>query len=166
MFLDGPNSLCGWWRWVSCYPACPAQKSRGRLTGSSSQSTGPAETLLNYAAIQIFVTVGTHEKREYLHKTFGIAQDHISNSRTSDFAREIRQRTDGHGVKVILNSLTGELLDESWKLLADGGILVEIGKSDIVQRNRLAMEPFDRNSTFRALDLSYVKEITDELAEK
>lgn len=67
---------------------------------------------------------------------------------------------------MILNSLTGELLDESWRLLADGGILVEIGKRDIVQHNRLAMEPFDRNCTFRALDLSYVKQITDDLIER
>lgn len=67
---------------------------------------------------------------------------------------------------MILNSLTGELLDESWRLLADGGILVEIGKRDIVQRNPLTMEPFDRNCTYRALDLSYVKDITDELIER
>jgi hypothetical protein len=59
---------------------------------------------------------------------------------------------------VILNSLIGELLDESWRLTADGGIMVEIGKRDIVNRNTLAMEPFDRNCSFRAVDLSYVRE--------
>lgn len=136
------------------------------MIATSSKFTGIAETVLNQDATQIFVTVSTDEKRDYLYKNFGIAQDHICNSRNSSFAREIRQRTDGRGVNVILNSLTGELLDESWRLLADGGILVEIGKRDIIQRNRLAMEPFDRNCTFRALDLSYVKDITDELIER
>lgn len=41
--------------------------------------------------------------------------------------------------------------------------MVEIGKRDIVDRNTLAMEPFDRNCSFRAVDLSYTKEITNEL---
>lgn len=57
----------------------------------------------------------------------------------------------------------GDLLDESWRLTADGGIMVEIGKRDIVDRNTLAMEPFDRNCSFRAMDLSYTKQITNEL---
>ena len=131
-----------------------------------STSSGIAEIVLKDNTIQVFVTVGTDEKRAFLHKSFGIAQDHICSSRNSSFAREIRGRTDRCGVNVILKSLTGKLLDESWRLLADGGILVAIGKRDIVQRNRLAMEPFDRNCSFRALDLSYVKDITDERIER
>lgn len=74
--------------------------------------------------------------------------------------------TDGRGVDVIVNSLTGELLDASWRILADGGNMVEIGKRDIVDRNTLAMEPFDRNCSFRAIDLSYTKHVKDELVEK
>lgn len=85
------------------------------------------------------------------------------NSRNIKFAADIRRETGGRGVDVILNSLIGELLDESWRLTADGGIMVEIGKRDIVDRNTLAMEPFDRNCSFRAVDLSYTKEITNEL---
>ena len=36
--------------------------------------------------------------------------------------------TDGCGVDVILNSLTGDLLDESWRCIANGGTMVELGK--------------------------------------
>lgn len=32
--------------------------------------------------------------------------------------------------------------------------MVEIGKKDILDRAKLAMEPFERNASFRALDLS------------
>lgn len=85
------------------------------------------------------------------------------NSRNTKFAEDIRRETNGRGVDVILNSLIGELLDESWRLTADGGVMVEIGKRDIVDRNTLAMEPFDRNCSFRAVDLSYTKEISNEL---
>ena len=54
----------------------------------------------------------------------------------------------------MLNSLTGDILDESFRILADGGIIVEIGKKDILKRNSLPMAPFDRNISFRAVDLS------------
>lgn len=62
--------------------------------------------------------------------------------------------TSGEGVDVVLNSLTGDMLDESFRILADGGIMVEIGKKDILDRNTLPMAPFDRNISFRAVDLS------------
>lgn len=72
--------------------------------------------------------------------------------------------TNGRGVDVILNSLIGELLDASWRICADGGNMVEIGKRDIVDRNSLAMEPFDRNCSYRAIDLSYTKHFTSEVS--
>lgn len=85
------------------------------------------------------------------------------SSRNTRFAEEIRRETGGRGIDVILNSLIGELLDESWRLTADGGVMVEIGKRDIVDRNSLSMEPFDRNCSFRAVDLSYTREFSDQL---
>ena len=72
------------------------------------------------------------------------------------------QVTKGKGVDVIINSLTGELLDETWRICADGGTMVEIGKKDIVDRNHLSMEPFDRNCSFRPVDFSH-QQITDTL---
>ncbi|QKX62342.1 uncharacterized protein TRUGW13939_09501 [Talaromyces rugulosus] len=112
---------------------------------------------------QIYVTVSTDEKRKLLASQFNIPANRMFSSRNSKFAEEIRRETNGRGIAVILNSLVGELLDESWRLTADGGIMVEIGKRDIVDRNTLAMEPFDRNCSFRAVDLSYVRHFGDEL---
>ena len=71
--------------------------------------------------------------------------------------------TGDKGFDVILNSLTSELLDESWRICADGGKMVEIGKTDIVDRNFLSMEPFDRNCSFYAIDFSYSKHTKDPL---
>lgn len=75
------------------------------------------------------------------------------------------EATDGRGVDIILNSLTGELLDESWRLVADGGTMVEIGKKDMLARNNLSMEPFNRNATYHAVDMSH-KQISDDLIGK
>ena len=65
------------------------------------------------------------------------------------------RETNGKGVDVILNSLTGDLLDESWRCIADGGIMLELGKKDILDRTALSMEPFGRNATYRAIDMSH-----------
>lgn len=84
------------------------------------------------------------------------------SSRTAEFATEIMKATKGCGINVIINSLTGELLDASWRIMADGGNMVEIGKRDILDRNTLAMEPFNRNCSFRAVDMSYTKHMNDQ----
>jgi NADPH:quinone reductase-like Zn-dependent oxidoreductase len=119
------------------------------------------EPIIN--AIQIYVTVGTEEKRKFLADNYGIPNERMFSSRDTKFAKEILRATNGRGVDVILNSLTGEILDESWRICADGGTMVEIGKKDIVDRNMLSMEPFDRNCSFRAMDFSYTRDISDPL---
>lgn len=63
--------------------------------------------------------------------------------------------TDGQGVDIVLNSLIGDMLDESFRILSDGGTMIEIGKRDILDRNSLPMEPFDRNISFRSVDMSH-----------
>ena len=50
----------------------------------------------------VFATAGNPEKREYL---TSIGVDHVMDSRSLDFAREIRELTDGRGVDIVLNSL-------------------------------------------------------------
>ncbi|KAI1453383.1 putative polyketide synthase [Annulohypoxylon moriforme] len=107
---------------------------------------------------EIFATVGTDEKKQYLIDNFGLQADHIFNSRDSSFVSGIRAATDGRGVDVILNSLVGELLHESWKCLADFGRFVEIGKRDIVDGGNLNMEVLSRGTTFTAFDLSMLAE--------
>lgn len=115
---------------------------------------------------QIYVTVGTEEKRQFLEENYGIPRSRMFSSRNTKFAKEILAATGGHGVDVIVNSLTGELLDASWRIIADGGTMVEIGKKDIVDRNTLSLEPFDRNASFRAMDFSYTQDIRDPLIER
>jgi acyl transferase domain-containing protein/NADPH:quinone reductase-like Zn-dependent oxidoreductase len=118
--------------------------------------------LAKYVGAEIYVTVGSEEKRQFLHENYGIPYERMFSSRTTQFATGILAATNGRGVDVVLNSLTGELLDESWRICADGGTMVEIGKKDVLDRNKLSMEPFDRNCSFRALDFSH-KTITDAL---
>ncbi|KAK3292170.1 uncharacterized protein B0H64DRAFT_466731 [Chaetomium fimeti] len=118
--------------------------------------------LAQYKKAEIYVTVGTEEKRQFLETNYGIRRDHMFSSRSTKFADEVMRHTNGRGVDCVVNSLIGELLDASWRIIADGGTMVEIGKRDIVDRNTLAMEPFDRNCSFRAVDMSFTKDIHDQ----
>ncbi|ETS85917.1 hypothetical protein PFICI_03942 [Pestalotiopsis fici W106-1] len=123
-----------------------------------------AVQLATYAGAEacIFATVGTIEKRQFLKETFGLTEDRIFDCRSTSFAEEIMTATGGRGVDVIPNSLTGDMLEISFRTLADGGIMIELGKKDseftlqkFLARNSLPMEPFDRNISFRAVDMSH-----------
>ncbi|KAL6362754.1 hypothetical protein LRP88_04058 [Fusarium phalaenopsidis] len=96
---------------------------------------------------KIFATVGSQEKIDYLMSTFGIPRNHIFNSRNSSFLPDVMRETNGVGVDVVLNSLSGDLLHASWKCVAEFGKMIEIGKRDFIGQGKLAMEAFEANRT-------------------
>ena len=110
----------------------------------------------------VFATVGNDKKRTFLTENFGVPAANIFNSRSITFAADLMCATNGYGVDVVLNSLTGDLLDESWRCIANGGTMVELGKKDMLDRNYLSMEPFGRNASFRCFDMSH-KHVADAL---
>jgi NADPH:quinone reductase-like Zn-dependent oxidoreductase len=59
-------------------------------------------------------------------------------------------------VDVVLNSLTGQLLRDSWDCLAPFGTFCKIGKADIIGRSQLNMAKFDKQATFAAVDVFYM----------
>ncbi|MBB5140558.1 acyl transferase domain-containing protein/NADPH:quinone reductase-like Zn-dependent oxidoreductase/acyl carrier protein [Thermocatellispora tengchongensis] len=63
-------------------------------------------------------------------ESMGLAEEEIGSSRSVEFAARFRRLAPG-GVDVVLNSLSGELLDASIGLLREGGRLVELGKTDV-----------------------------------
>ena len=103
-----------------------------------------------WSGAEIFATAGTSEKRQYL-RDLGIA--HVMDSRTLQFADDVKEATAGRGVDVILNAMSGEALIKSFALLAPYGRFVEIGKRDIAENTGLPMNTFNRNASFMAVDL-------------
>jgi len=77
---------------------------------------------------EIFATAGNNNKRAFL-RNQGIA--HVMNSRSLDFADEVKQITNGEGVAVLLNSLTDEYIPKGLSILQRGGRFLEIGKVGI-----------------------------------
>jgi 4-hydroxyphenylalkanoate synthase len=85
-------------------------------------------------------------------RAMGFDDDHIGDSRTLDFEAKFLAATDGRGVDVVLDSLAGEFVDASLRLLACGGRFIEMGKTDIRDAEAVAAQyPGVR---YQAFDLS------------
>jgi polyketide synthase 5 len=100
------------------------------------------------AGAEIFATAGSEERRNLL-RSMGI--ENVYDSRSIAFAEQIRRDTDGYGVDIVLNSLTGAGQKAGMELLAFGGRFVEIGKTDSGDAQTL---PFRRNMSFYGVDLA------------
>lgn len=103
---------------------------------------------------EIFATVGSPEKKDFIMESYGIPESHIFSSRDTSFGPSIRDATAGKGVDVIINSLAGDLLRESWDCIGHFGRFIEIGKRDITSNTRLEMTKFAHNATFSSVDLT------------
>ncbi|MBD3305127.1 SDR family NAD(P)-dependent oxidoreductase, partial [candidate division KSB3 bacterium] len=93
------------------------------------------------AAIQIAQQAGAEvfgtaspSKHEVLRR---LGVQHILNSRTLDFAGGIMHLTDGEGVDIVLNSLSGEAISKSLTVLKPGGRFVELGKIGVWQPDQV-----------------------------
>jgi NADPH:quinone reductase-like Zn-dependent oxidoreductase len=102
---------------------------------------------------EVFATVSSAEKKALLMREYGLPADHIFYSRSTSFGGAVRKATNATGVDVVLNSLTGELLRESWACLSKFGRFVDIGKRDQTAKTRLEMGHDNHNASFISVDL-------------
>ncbi|ORV74820.1 type I polyketide synthase [Mycobacterium gastri] len=108
-----------------------------------------AVALARYWGAEVFATASVG-KWDTL-RAMGFDDDHIADSRTLDFEEKFRKATGGGGVDVVLNSLAGEFIDASLRLLAPGGCFIEMGKTDL--RDPRAVTEQYRGVRYRAFDL-------------
>jgi acyl transferase domain-containing protein/NAD(P)-dependent dehydrogenase (short-subunit alcohol dehydrogenase family)/acyl carrier protein/SAM-dependent methyltransferase len=113
-----------------------ALRRQGRIRAGQRVLIHAGSGGLGLAAIQIartagatvVATAGSAEKRAYL-RHMGISG--VSDSRSMAFVNELRSHTQGEGVDIVLNSLSGELIAGSFDLLRPGGCFLEAGKAGI-----------------------------------
>ncbi|KAK3361248.1 hypothetical protein B0T24DRAFT_725001 [Lasiosphaeria ovina] len=124
------------------------------LIHSASGGVGQAAVMLaQRAGADVFVTVGSDEKREFVMARFGIPADRVFSSRDASFAAGVMAATRGQGVDVVINSLAGPLLQAGFDCLAPFGRFVELGKRDLEQNSVLAMHAFARAVSFSSVDV-------------
>ncbi|GAP90961.2 putative polyketide synthase [Rosellinia necatrix] len=112
-----------------------------------------AINLAQMIGAEIYTTVGNTEKKEFLIRQYGIAEDHIFYSRNNSFGDAIRLATRQQGVDLVLNSLNGDALQESWKCLGKFGRLINLGARDSSSNKRLEIVHSDNNLSFVSVDI-------------
>ena len=108
--------------------------------------------LVQAANAEVFATASAR-KRGYL-RSLGVT--HVFDSRRTNFAEEVLEATQGAGVDVVLNSLTGEgFIEASLSCLAQGGRFVELARRDILSEEE--MESVRPDVAYSILELDVLK---------
>ena len=137
--------------WYSLHDLARISPTDKVLIHSGTGGVGQAAiAIARSVGCEIFATAGSPQRRQLL-RDMGI--EHVYDSRSTEFADEIRRDTDGYGVDVVLNSLPGAARRAGIELLAFGGRFVELGKRDIYRDAHLGLFPFRRNLSLFAVDL-------------
>ncbi|WP_421845220.1 sulfolipid-1 biosynthesis phthioceranic/hydroxyphthioceranic acid synthase [Mycobacterium sp.] len=137
--------------WYGLHDLARIRAGEKVLIHSGTGGVGQAAIAIARAAeAEIFATAGSEKRRQML-RDMGI--EHVYDSRSIDFAEQIRRDTDGYGVDIVLNSVFGAAQLAGIKLLALGGRFVEIGKRDIYGDTKLGLFPFRQNLAFYGVDL-------------
>ena len=104
--------------------------------------------IARHIGAEVFATASP-AKWEVL-RAAGLDEDHIASSRDLEFKDKFLTTTQSKGMDVVLNALAGEFIDASLALLPNGGRFLEMGKTDIRDKEQLQEEhkgltylPFD-----------------------
>ncbi len=98
----------------------------------------------------VIATSGSAVKRAFLRLA---GADHVLDSRDLGFADVVRALTHGAGVDVVLNSLSGEAMEQSLAVLKPFGRFLELGKRDFYLNRRIHLRPLRQNISYFAIDV-------------
>jgi NADPH:quinone reductase-like Zn-dependent oxidoreductase len=90
----------------------------------------------------VFVTVGSIEKRNFVHDHYSVPLDPVLSSRDLNFVHGINRLAKGYSVDTILSFTSGQNLRASWEIIASYGRFIEIGKVDIFSNAALPRGSF------------------------
>lgn len=99
----------------------------------------------------IFTTVSTIENRELLTNVYGIPDAQIFSNKSLGFCTSLMRRTDGAGVDVIFNTLTGEIQQESLSCISKFGRFIDLS-GNVIQPYLTRASP----SVLRTLSVSNI----------
>ena len=152
--------------WSNVFMRGELSQGETLMVQGGSSGIGVAAILIAKAlGHKVFVTAGTDEKCDACIK---LGADLAINYKTQDFVEEIKKATDGKGVNVILDMVTGDYIPREIECLADDGRIVIIAvmggtKAEVntgqILRRRLTIT----GSTLRPRPAAFKKQITEQL---
>lgn len=134
------------------------QRGESILIQSGAGALGQASIALAKAlgAEDIFVTVGSPDRAEFVNKTFGIPTERIFSSRDLDFGDRLLKQTNGRGVDVVLNSLSGDAFSESCSAVASFGRIVQLCGRDVANNGQLGLEALQKNASLSVVNMAFL----------
>lgn len=134
--------------WVALHELGGLQAGDAVLIHGGAGGVGMAAIRLALArGARVFATAGSPARRERL-EAMGV--EGAFDSRSTAFADDVLVATDGEGVAVVVNSLTGEAIAAGIRVLRPGGRFIELGKREILGedevralRDDVVYRPFD-----------------------
>ncbi|EGG15969.1 putative polyketide synthase [Cavenderia fasciculata] len=141
--------------WYSLLSQARLERGESILIHSACGGVGLAALqIAKHIGADIYVTVGTNDKRQFLQNApYSIPAHKIFDSRSLSFKEALMNATGGNGVNVVLNSLSGDFVGHSLQCVAPYGRFVEIGKKDIYSDSKLGLYPFRNNLSYLAVDI-------------
>ncbi|DAA79192.1 TPA_exp: Uncharacterized protein A8136_2977 [Trichophyton benhamiae CBS 112371] len=115
---------------------------------------------------EIYSTVGTQAKKEYLINELGIPENQIFWSRSLDFKQNLLKETKGRGVDVVLSTISGPGFYEGFGCLAPCGRLIDVGRGNVLDKGKLGLHVFDESISVFSFDLNFVLEKKPQLASR
>ena len=98
----------------------------------------------------VIATAGSEVKRAFLRLA---GADHVLDSRDLGVANAVRAISGGAGVDVVLNSLSGEAMEQSLSVLKPFGRFLELGKRDFYLNRRIHLRPLRQNVSYFGIDV-------------
>lgn len=142
-------------------------KGESILIHSAAGAVGQAAILLaQHIGATIYITAGSEKKFDMLHEKYKIPRENMFSSRTPAFYNGVKGLTEGRGVDVVLNSLSGEMFRHSCNLVAPFGRFVEIGRKDLMDDASMPMGFLLKNITFSYVDMALIMDEQKPLARR
>ncbi|WP_437581594.1 beta-ketoacyl synthase N-terminal-like domain-containing protein [Sorangium sp. So ce887] len=130
-----------------------AQPKKGErvLVQTATGGTGLiAVQLALHLGAEIYATAGSQHKLDYL-KRMGV--HHVINYLESDFEREVKRLTNGEGVDVVINTLSGTAIQKGLNCLRSGGRYVELAMTALKSAKSIDLSVLNNNQVFYSVDL-------------
>lgn len=131
------------------------------LTGDDTVLIHTGASALGQAAIQyakmvgaeVFTTVTMSEDRIFLSTEYGIPQNQIFSCKDFSFAKGVMRRTQGAGVDVIFNTLTGEGRRQSLGCLGSFGRFIDLCEKTTRGDASIELPPLQGNVSMTSIDM-------------
>jgi len=136
---------------LDAFRKAQVRKGESVLIQTATGGTGLiAVQLAKHFGAAIYATAGSERKLDHL-RSLGVANR--INYLTTDFESEIRRLTDGRGVDVVINTLSGDAIQKGLNCLAEGGRYIEIAMTALKSARNINLSVLSDNQSFYSVDL-------------